>query len=99
MTVDGPDEARRLVEAALAESAREDGIERAIIGDPVEAGAYWVFFYQGREYLDSGDLDAMLVGNGPIVVPRDGSPLFALSAAEDTDAQIRRLAEESPGTA
>ena len=97
MTVDGPDHARVLAEAALADSARQDGIERAVIGDPVEAGANWVFFYQSRAYLDGGDPDSMLVGNAPIVVPRDGSPPFALSVAADIDDQISRLAAGGSG--
>ena len=87
-------EARSLVEAALAESAGGDGIDRAIIGDPVPAGDYWVFFYQGRAFLEEDDLDAMLVGNGPIVVPPEGE-LFALSVADDIDAQISRLTDRS----
>lgn len=88
-------EARRLVEDALEESAREDGVARAIIGDPVQAGDHWVFFYQGRDYLEKDDLDAMLVGNAPIVVPSSGGPLFALSVTEDIDAQIARLSDRS----
>ena len=87
-------EARALVEASLAASAGDDGIDRAIIGDPVPAGDYWVFFYQGRAYLDDDDLDAMLVGNGPIVVPPEGE-LFALSVTGDIDAQISELTDRS----
>ncbi|WP_164478117.1 hypothetical protein [Microbacterium sp. ABRD28] len=41
------EEARRLIEALLEESTAEDGIERVVLGDPVESGRYWVFFYQG----------------------------------------------------
>jgi hypothetical protein len=92
------EEARRLVEASLQESAAEDGIERVILGDPTESGRYWVFFYQGRAYVESGDLDALLVGNAPIVVPRDGGKLFALASVHDVDAQIRALASEDSPT-
>ena len=87
-------EARRLVEASLAESARHDGVERVIIGDPIEAGSHWVFYYQGRAYLEEDDLGAMLVGNAPIVVPPSGE-LFALSVTDDIDEQIARLSERA----
>ncbi|MEI3868745.1 YrhB domain-containing protein [Microbacterium sp. CCNWLW134] len=91
------EEARRLIEALLEESTAEDGIERVVLGDPVESGRYWVFFYQGREYVERGDLDALLVGNTPIVVPKDGGASFALPSVRNVDAQIRALApEDSP---
>lgn len=86
-------EARRLVQAALARSSDEDGIERAILGDPVEAGRFWVFFYQGKDYIERDDLDSMLLGNAPIVVPKDGSALFPLVISDDIDAQILALKE------
>ncbi len=88
-------DARLLVEASLSESALGDGIERAILGDPVDAGPYWVFFYQGRAYIERDEFDAMLVGNAPIVVPKDGGGLFTLSLSDDIDAQIRALAERA----
>lgn len=86
-------DARELVEASLAESALGDGIERSVLGDPVDAGRFWVFFYQGTAYIERDELDAMLVGNAPIVVPKDGGELFALSITDDIDAQIRALSE------
>ncbi|WP_322410228.1 YrhB domain-containing protein [Microbacterium invictum] len=91
-------EARRVVNASLQESTAEDGIERVVLGDPVESGRYWVFFYQGREYVESGDLDSLLVGNTPIVVPKDGGASFALPSVRDVDAQIRALASEDSPT-
>lgn len=69
-------DARQLVEAALAESALRDGIERSILGEPVDPGRYWVFFYQGKAYIERDELDAMLVGNAPIVVPKDGGDIL-----------------------
>ena len=88
------EEARRLVEASLQQSTAEDGIERIVLGDPVESGRHWVFFYQGRGYVEGGDIDAMLIGNAPIVVPKDGGAPFALPSVRDVDAQIRALASE-----
>ena len=76
----------------LSTSAGPDGVERVILGEPVEAGANWVFYYQGRGYVERGDLDEMLVGNMPIVVPKNGHPPYALSALDDVDDQIARLA-------
>lgn len=80
-----------MAENVLADAARQDGIARAIIGEPVTAGAFWVFFFQGRDYLENDDLDAMLTGNAPIVVPSSGGEPFTLSLAEDIDAQVAEL--------
>jgi len=75
----------------LSTSAANDGVERVILGEPVEAGANWVFYYQGRGYVERGDLDEMLVGNMPIVVPQRDQPPYALDALDDVDDQIARL--------
>lgn len=92
------EDARRLVDASLQESAVEDGIDRVVVGDPVESGRYWVFFYQGRGYVERGDVDAMLIGNAPIVVPKDSGAPFALPSVRDVDAQIRALTSEEPAS-
>ncbi|MDW4574022.1 YrhB domain-containing protein [Microbacterium sp. M3] len=89
-------EARRLAEAALEHSRLQDGVERAILGDPIEAGDFWVFFSQSRAYVERDDLDAMLAGNAPLVVPKDGGEVFALSPAHDIDAQIADLRRGRP---
>lgn len=88
-----PSEARARVEATLAASAREDGVERVVVGEAIEAGRYRVYFYQAREYIEGDVLDAMLVGNAPIAVPKSGGDVFTLSLAHDVEGQIRALGE------
>ncbi len=39
----------------------------------------------------NGDIMRALAGNGPVVIPKDGSEPFTLSSAEPTDVQIERL--------
>jgi len=36
----------------------------------------WVFGYQSRAFLEQGDINSSLVGNGPLVVPKSGLPPF-----------------------
>lgn len=101
MTPDGEtppltaEEAEAIANRFLAHSSEDDGIPRVILGPAVEAGPNWVFFFQGRGYVEHGDLGEMLVGNMPIVVPRDHRPPYALSALEDVDTQIRRMADDA----
>lgn len=77
----------------LAASTERDGIERVLLGEPVDAGSAWVFFFQGRGYVERGELHEMLVGNMPVIVPVDGRAAYALDARGDVDAQIERLRE------
>ena len=32
----------------------------------------WVFFYESKEYLETGDIAAIFVGNAPLIVDRNG---------------------------
>nr|WP_154923586.1 YrhB domain-containing protein [Microbacterium testaceum] len=75
----------------LSTSAADDGVERVIPREPVEAGADWVFSYQGHGYVQRGDLDEMLIGNMPIVVPKRDQLPYALNALDDVDYLIARL--------
>lgn len=88
-------EAEQIAIGFLARSTEHDGIPRVILGPPVEAGPNWVFYYQGRGYVEHGDLDEMLVGNMPIVVPRDHRAPYALSSSEDVDLQIQRTEHDA----
>lgn len=85
------EEARDLALARLREATVEDAISRAFFGDPIESAAFWVFPYNSTEFVETGDFLAGLAGNGPIVVPKDGSPLFELTSAEPVQPQIERL--------
>ncbi|MGC0369359.1 YrhB domain-containing protein [Microbacterium sp. SLBN-111] len=88
-------EAEQVALRFLARSTEEDGIPRIILGPAVEAGPNWVFYYQGRGYVERGDLDEMLLGNMPIVVPRAHSAPYPLSPLEDIDVQMRRMAHDA----
>ena len=54
--------------------ARADAIndEFVIIGnETIDKG--WLFFYNSKEFIETGDYSAALAGNGPIFVDRDGA--------------------------
>lgn len=85
------DEAEAIVLKRLHAAEEVDGIERAFAQEPDELPGHWVFFYQGRRYLEDGDITHALAGNGPIVIPKDGSEPFTLSAAEPIEPQLERL--------
>jgi len=45
----------------------------------------WVFFYQSREFIETGKATARLVGNAPILVRRDTGELRVLGTARPVE--------------
>ena len=65
------DEAKQLIYSRInAEDPHEvTKVELAIIDDEtIETEYGWVFFYQTRDYLKTGDFADTLVGNAPYIV-------------------------------
>ncbi len=54
----------------------------------------WVFFYQSRNYIETGDLTWMLAGNGPIVVLRDEGAIHSLGTALPIEEEIAEFEQE-----
>ena len=65
-------EAQSLVVAELEKSKdKYDPIDYVILVDEtIEKEWGWVFFYQSKAYVESGDFIEMLSGNSPIIVNR-----------------------------
>jgi hypothetical protein len=49
----------------------------------------WIFFYQSMQYLKTGFLSDMLVGNGPILVEKSGK-IIQFSTALPIEESLRR---------
>lgn len=65
------EEARRIAEAYLAAEAAGAGVELAIVEtETLERPFGWVFFYNTRRFLETGDEMASAVGNAPFIVDR-----------------------------
>jgi hypothetical protein len=73
------------------ESSANASLELVLGGDPLESEHYWVFFYNTPEYWETRDVFTGVVGNGPIVVPKDGSPIRYFSSALSTESQLQEL--------
>lgn len=80
-----------IVEAILAEHTATGGVPYVLVGEPVDYEFWWVQGYQSRAFVEDGDENAALAGNGPIVVPKDGSAPFQLSSALPTGVQMERI--------
>ncbi|WP_288468241.1 YrhB domain-containing protein [uncultured Curtobacterium sp.] len=54
----------------------------------VETEDWWIVLFDSRAWYETGDVLLRLVGNGPFVVPKDGSPSFRLHTATSIEAQL-----------
>lgn len=54
----------------------------------------WVFFYQSKEYVDTENFSAMLVGNAPFLIDRNTENIHVLGTAYPVDFYIREYAAQ-----
>lgn len=88
------DEAARLVDEALEGMSRRSEVELVPnVAETRDEGWCWLFYYNSRAYLETGDTSEALAGNGPIAVEKQTGRLHHLGTAEPTDVQLHRLRE------
>jgi Immunity protein 35 len=81
------DRAKALAEEAVAAL----GDEFAMISDKtIEVSGGWIFFYNSREFIETGNPISALAGNGPIFVDRTGAVRHLPSALPWDEAIIKR---------
>ena len=67
-----------------------DGI--AIIeSETIQKPYGWIFFYNSRRYVESGELIYALVGQGPVVVLANTGEIIELGSAYPSDVAIKEL--------
>lgn len=74
------EQARAAAERQLR-AGEEPGTPLALTGETLERSWCWVFFYNTRAYIETGDSLESLAGNGPIVVNKDGSEVWTMGSA------------------
>ena len=83
-------EARVIVEKAISELMPVDE-EWVIVDDyTIEKPWGWVFFYNSREYVTTGDPQYQLIGNAPYIVNKATGELADTGTAEDIEVYIAR---------
>lgn len=65
-------QAKQIIQSHLSAISRELAPDAAVIVESAtsERPFGWVFFYQSREYLESGSFSHALAGNAPLIVDR-----------------------------
>lgn len=74
--------ARRLAEAVMASLSRKFTVPLAILDRYTrESPHYWVFTYNSRAFVDTGDYKHSLRGGGPFLVTRKSGYVFSFGSA------------------
>jgi hypothetical protein len=86
-----------LANRLLDGSIRKDRDDVVIVEDAtIESDDYWVFCYNTRAYVETGDFRQALVGNAPIFVSRiDGSAHLGRTD-RSVEAQLHELRHDHP---
>ncbi|WP_426425763.1 YrhB domain-containing protein [Bradyrhizobium genosp. A] len=88
-----PDQAMALAQAEVMKVGIACGDDLALVSEQtLEVAEGWIFFYNTREYIETGNSSSRLAGNGPILVDRAGCVHHLPTATpwEDALAQFRK---------
>ena len=72
---------------------------QGIIGNPVQITKIqkeyfgWVFFYQSKNYLKTGNISWILAGNAPFIVCHETGAVHVLGTAYPADVYIKEYAQ------
>jgi hypothetical protein len=92
------EEAKELVYARInaEDPYAEQALELVIIDDETIEKEYgWVFFYQTKEYLKTGNIVDSLVGNAPYIVNKYTGELIETGTANPIEEYIAEYESES----
>lgn len=89
------EEARSLVEAAINAGQGKEEVAVVLDEETLTRSWGWVFFFQSRRFVETGDLSSALVGNAPLIVEQRSGRLLHTGTAYPTDFYLRNY--ESTG--
>ena len=77
------DECRRLAACWVEITSRGSAV---VVDDATLMKPYgWIFFYQSRAYVETGDISDVLTGNAPLIVDRFDGELRVTGTARSID--------------
>ena len=87
------EEAQSLVQAELDKNADPTDDDQCVIleDETIEKEWGWVFFYQSKKYIETGDIGEMLAGNAPFIVNKNNGQLYETGTAEDIEYYINEF--------
>jgi hypothetical protein len=86
-------QAMDIAQRYLREMQKDVGIPMEIIKTREEAFG-WIFFYQSKEFLDTGNFNVMLAGNAPFIVNRYQANVHVLGTAHPVDFYVEEYVRQ-----
>ena len=86
-------DAQQLVEKQLSGTNCDESLQ-VLEDSTLEYSWGWVFFYQSKKFLETGDLRDQLAGNAPYIVNRNNAEIRATGTARDIDFYVREYEAE-----
>ena len=71
-------------------SAASDGLAVILEDHTIDRPYGWVFFYQSREYVESGDTRRVLIGNAPLIFNRVSGEVRVTGTAMPIEDYLRK---------
>ncbi|KUY80796.1 MULTISPECIES: YrhB domain-containing protein [Burkholderia] len=89
------DQALQLVREYLdqMDSTESIGGYAVVEGKTIEKQYGWVFVFNSKKYLETGNIIFSLGGNGPIIVERENGRLHQLGSASSLQDSVRQFEE------
>lgn len=87
------EEAQSLVQAEMDKNVDSYDDDQCVILEDktIEKEWGWVFFYQSKKYIETGDIGEMLAGNAPFIVNKKNGRLYETGTAEDIEYYIKEF--------
>ncbi|WP_020016685.1 YrhB domain-containing protein [Promicromonospora sukumoe] len=80
----------------LDENVRPSHRMEIVVCSCEEYPGAWVFGYNTRRFLAGGDLMSLLVGSGPVVVPKNGDVVFLSASTSPISEQLAQTSQPEP---
>jgi hypothetical protein len=74
----------------LVYQLRSDTPLEILKGSTIEFEFGWVFFYQSRAYVMTGDFTSLVGGNAPILIDKESGNAFVTGTSHDSDYYINK---------
>jgi len=82
---------KRLAKLLNADYHADDDSLLIVTELTIEKDYGWIFFYQSRKYLETGEFSYRLAGNGPVVFERESGAVHYLGSDKHPDKLIREF--------
>ncbi|MFB6455595.1 YrhB domain-containing protein [Chitinophaga sp. Hz27] len=88
-------DAKEVAITYLEKASERSKIDLRLLEDEtIEFEIGWMFFYQSEEFIESGDIMKMLVGNSPIIIDKRNGDLSIPGTAYPSEFYIEKYVKD-----